>query len=57
MKEIFLLLNEMDFTLLVSSNVNVENVGDLITDSNQDISVRTTEEISDNIVLKVTLRQ
>ena len=47
----------MDFTLLVSSNVNVENVGDLITDSNQDISVRTTEEISDNIVLKVTLRQ
>ena len=52
MEGIFELLNEMDFTLLESSNVNVEKVGDLITDSIQDISVWTSEEICDHIDLE-----
>ena len=41
----------MDSTLLESSNVNVEKVGDLITESIEDISMRTNEEISHNIDL------
>ena len=52
MEEIVELLNEMDFTLLESSNVNVEKIGDWITDSIQDVSVRTSEEISGNIDLE-----
>ena len=42
----------MDFTLLESSNVNVEKAGDLITDSIHDISVRTNKELSDDIDLE-----
>ena len=52
MEENFELLNEMNFAWLESSNVNVEEVGDLIMDSIQDISMRTSGEISDNIDLK-----
>ena len=39
----------MDFTLLGSSNVNVEKAGDLITDSIYDISVRTSKQLCDDI--------
>ena len=52
MEEIFELLNAMEFTLLGPSNVNVEKVGDLTMSSIQDISVRTSEEISNNIDLE-----
>ena len=52
MEEIFELLNEIDFTLLESSNVNVEKASDLISDSSHDISVRKCKESSDDIDLE-----
>ena len=52
MEEIFELLNQIDFTLLESSNVNVEKASDLISDSSHDISVRKSKESSDDIDLE-----
>ena len=49
MEEIFELLNEIDFILLESSNLNVEKASDLISDSIHDISVRKSKESSDDI--------
>ena len=45
-------LNEIDFTLLESSNVNVEKASNLISDSSHDISVRKSKESSDDIDLE-----
>ena len=52
MEEIFELSNEVAFTLLELSNVNVKMVCDSIVDLIQDTSVRTSAEISDNIDLE-----
>ena len=52
MEEIFELLNEIDFTLLESSNVNVEKASDLISDSSYDISARKSKESTDDVDLE-----